>query len=259
MVSQLSIIFIILNMLIGILIPVGLMIYIHKKYHVAKRVWFIGAGVMFVFALILEQFVHSIILNSAAGLVILGNVAYMAIYGALMAALFEEGGRYLIMKYVLNKRHDDKNTALMYGAGHGGFEMLVILTVGMINNLLYSLMINTNQIDALMTQLDPVNQAAMANAVQTLIHTPSYLFLLSPVERVAALIAQISMSVIVWKAVVDKNIKYFFIAFFNHYALDFISSAASGVGLPIVIIEIIVWIFALGLASYAKNIYKTLK
>lgn len=59
-----------------------------------------------------------------------------------MAGLFEETGRFLAMRYVLKKEHGNAHNALMYGAGHGGLEMFVILSLGMINNLIYSVMIN---------------------------------------------------------------------------------------------------------------------
>lgn len=80
-----------------------------------------------------------------------------------MAGLFEETGRFLAMRYVLKKEHGNAHNALMYGAGHGGLEMFVILSLGMINNLIYSVMIHLGQTQTL---LDPLDEASR-NTLQT--------------------------------------------------------------------------------------------
>ena len=109
---------------------------------------------MLLFAMVLEQFVHSVVLGSPAGIVIQENIWMYALYGSVMAGLFEETGRLLAMRYVLKKEHRNAHNALMYGAGHGGFEMFVILSIGMINNLIYSVMINLGQTQTLLEPLD---------------------------------------------------------------------------------------------------------
>ena len=63
MVSKLSIVFIVINMVLGILIPIVLLVYFKKKYKVSIKSFFVGCGVMLVFALILEQIVHSVVLG----------------------------------------------------------------------------------------------------------------------------------------------------------------------------------------------------
>lgn len=60
---------------------------------------------MLLFAMVLEQIVHSIVLGSPAGIVIRNHLWLYALYGSLMAGLFEETGRFLAMRYVLKKEH----------------------------------------------------------------------------------------------------------------------------------------------------------
>ena len=100
-------------------LPIGLYLYLkHKKY--ARTSSFVAGMVVFIlFAMVLENLVHSLVLG-LAGTAITGSLFLYAVYAALMAAAFEETGRYLAMRFVL-RRLDGKN-ALMYGAGHGGVE-----------------------------------------------------------------------------------------------------------------------------------------
>ena len=106
MVSTLSIIFMICNMLSGILIPVGLLVFFKKKYRVSVKSLFIGCAVMLLFALILEQIVHAVVLGSQAGDIIKNHIWLYALYGGMMAGIFEESGRFLAMRFLLKKEHD---------------------------------------------------------------------------------------------------------------------------------------------------------
>ena len=121
MVSKLSVVMIIVNMIFGVLIPVVIMVSFKKKYKASIKSFLMGCATMLLFAMVLEQLVHSVVLGSAVGAVIQGNIWLYALYGSLMAGLFEETGRLLAMRYVLKKEHCNTYNALMYGAGHNLF------------------------------------------------------------------------------------------------------------------------------------------
>lgn len=258
MVSTLSIIFMILNMLLGILIPVGLLVFFKKKYRVSVKSFFIGCAVMLLFALILEQIVHAVVLGSQVGSIIRNNIWLYALYGGLMAGIFEESGRFLAMRFLLKKEHDNPHHALMYGAGHGGFEAMVLLTLGMVNNLIYSVMINLGQTQTLLAPLDESTRGTLQAAFDTLITTPSWHFLLSPMERIGAIAAQISLSVIVWFAVSGKKCRMplFLLAILLHAVLDAVAVIAAGSGIPVVIVELIIWGMAAVYIFIAKKMWK---
>ena len=129
MVSKLSVVMIIVNMIFGVLIPVVIMVSFKKKYKASIKSFLMGCATMLFFAMVLEQLVHSVVLGSAAGAVIQGNIWLYALYGSLMAGLFEETGRLLTMRYVLKKEHCNTYNALMYGAGHGDLKCLWFLPV----------------------------------------------------------------------------------------------------------------------------------
>ena len=114
----------------GIAAPFLLAWWLVKKYQVNITTILVGAGVFFVFALVLESMVHQVVLQGPNGKIILDNIWYYALYGGLAAALFEETGRFLAMKFVLKKEPGTALTAVGYGIGHGGIEMLLIVARG---------------------------------------------------------------------------------------------------------------------------------
>ena len=213
---------------------------------------------MLLFAMVLEQFVHSVVLGSPAGIVIQENIWMYALYGSVMAGLFEETGRLLAMRYVLKKEHGNAHNALMYGAGHGGFEMFVILSIGMINNLIYSVMINLGQTQTLLEPLDEATRGTLQTAFDALVQIPFWLFALSPVERLAAITAQIGLSVIVWYAAAGKKIKgnLFILAILLHAILDGVAVLAAKNGMPLIVVEVFVWLIAIGITLIARNVWK---
>ena len=258
MVPILSIVFMVISMLLGIIVPIGLLAYLQRKYHTTGVCFWIGCAVMFIFAMVLEQIVHGVVLGSAVGAKIQGNIWLYAAYGSVMAGLFEESGRFLAMRFFLKKHNGNRYNALMYGAGHGGFEMAMILSMGMVNNLIYSVMINAGKTESLLAPLDEATRATVQSVFDALIETPSYQFVLSPVERIAALIAQISFSVIVWYAATGEKCRYLLLllAFALHVVLDAAAVLAAGAGIPLLAVEAIVWLLALGIAFIARVVWK---
>ena len=213
---------------------------------------------MFLFAFVLEQLVHCVVFGSSIGIGIQNNTLMYALYGGLMAGLFEETGRFLAMHCVLKKEQGNSYNALMYGAGHGGFEMFVILSLGMINNLIYAVMINLGQTRMLLEPLDDTAKAALQSTFDALIQTPRWNFMISPLERAAAIIAQIGLSVIVWYAATGKKINglLFILAIFLHAVMDAVSVLMSKSGVPLPVAEIVVWLFSIGIALIAGRVWK---
>lgn len=248
-----------LNLLLGIGIPVALVVWLHKKYGLGVIPAVIGAGVMVVFALILEQQVHGIVLGSAWGAAsIRGNLFAYACYGGLMAGLFEETGRFLAMRFALKKHHGEPRTALMYGAGHGGIEMAILLCSTMLNNLIYSVMINLGQTETVLSALEEPVKSTLQATFSSLIQAPSWQFLVSPVERLAALTAQLGLSVLVWFAATGerKDRRLFPLAILLHAVLDAVSAVAAGAGLNLLLVEALVWVMAIGIALLGRKVYR---
>lgn len=80
-----------------ILIPVGAALvwrFCLKKG--SMRYTFIGAGMFFLFAIILERLLHQAMLPLVSG-----NVLLYTLYGALAAGIFEETARYISFRFLM--------------------------------------------------------------------------------------------------------------------------------------------------------------
>ena len=220
-VSGASIAGMVVSLLLSVGLPIFLCIFIYKKTKAWVPAFFIGCGIFVGFAMILEQICHAIVLT-ATGSVIQGNIWLYGIYGGLAAALFEETGRWIAMRFCL-KKHLTRENALMYGAGHGGIETFLILGMSSMSNLLTAAMINGGLMEKTMTVLEPAQQEVSYNQLSVLWTTPAYQFFLAPVERISAIALQIALSILVFSAVKTGKKLHLAAAFGIHFAVDFLT------------------------------------
>ncbi len=254
MVSGTSIFIMFLNIILAVAIPVVLLIVFKKKYGASIVAFIVGCVTFFIFALILEQLLHALVLVVLpTGQIIQNNVWLYALYGALAAGIFEETGRLVAMKFMLKSQHDDSSNALMYGAGHGGFEVFYLLGLTMLNNWLYSVMINSGQTELVLEQLDSASRAQLEGIFEQLINIEPYVFLMAPVERIIAVVIHISLSVLVWTAVTKGKKWMYPLAIAFHFTVDFVAGVASGFGLNAVLIELLMLVMSVAMAFYAKK------
>lgn len=218
-VSTASIIGMIFTLCISFGIPIFLLIFIRKKTKADITSFFIGTAVFIVFALVLEQILHTIV-GFAAGNVIRQNIWLYALYGGVAAGLFEETGRFVAMHFFMKKNLNMSN-ALMYGAGHGGTEAILLVGITSVNNIIISFMINTGMFQKsleLVTEEVAQESIGQLSALWTL---PSYQFFMGGIERLSAIILHIALSVLVYQAVKNRKKLYWIIAFFMHAFVDF--------------------------------------
>ena len=161
MVPTANLIIMAVNALLGFAIPVFLCWWAVKKHQAKLSTILIGAGTFVVFALVLESIVHQIVLKGPSGAVIQGKTLYYALYGGLMAGLFEETGRFLAMKFLLKKEPTETKPGVSYGLGHGGVEMAIIFGLSMISTLTMAIMVNLGQTDTLLEGVDGRKLAAV--------------------------------------------------------------------------------------------------
>ena len=234
----------VVSMLLSVGLPIFLCIFVHKKTKAWVPAFFIGCGIFVGFAMILEQILHMVVLT-ATGSVLQDNIWLYGIYGGLAAALFEETGRWIAMKFCL-KKHLTKENALMYGAGHGGIEAFLILGMSSMSNLLTTAMINGGLMEKTMSALDASAQEQTYNQLSVLWTTPAYQFYLAPVERIIAIALQIGLSVLVYSAVKTGKKLHLAAAFGIHFAVDFLTVVLAA--------YVPVWVLELGLAVVVAGI-----
>lgn len=244
----------------GIVAPILLAWWVVKKYNVSIKTILVGAGVFVVFALILETIMHQIVLKGPHGATIMGNIWYYALYGGLAAGIFEETGRFLAMKWLLKKEPGTALTAVGYGVGHGGIEMILIYGITMISNVALAGLINSGQADTLLASAPTSAVAQMQAQFQQLQDMSAWSYLTGIWERVSAIILQLSLSVLVWAAV-RKGGKFLWLfpaAIFIHFLVD-AGAVVLSKSTTMVITEVILFAEALAVAAMAWMIAKQLK
>ena len=229
-------------MLLTLVVPLGVMLFLRRRGGAWSEFW-IGAGTFVIFAMILEQILHTLVLRSGLGAVIQGNIWLYGLYGGLAAGIFEETGRFLAFRFVLKGRK--KVTALSYGIGHGGMEAFLIVGLTMVSNLILGLMYTSGG------TLPP----ELAGPVETLLSTPPSSFLWSGFERLTAMALHMALSVLVFASVRTRRRWLFPAAILIHAAVDFAAVTANA-HLPVAATECLVFLLTLLAAAWAARIYK---
>lgn len=254
-VPTVSIVFMGISLALSLALPIGLCIWFRRKKHADLLPFFIGFAVMILFAFVLESLVHNVVLNSAAGAKLRDNIWLYALYGGAMAGLFEETGRFIAFKTVLRKKQGNDANALMYGAGHGGIEMIIVLGITSINNIIYAVLINSGSTALLTGPLSGDLLKQVEDVLQTMIDTPSWQFLLGSVERILAVILQIALSVLVWFAAKKKDRLYLYpLAILIHFIVDGAAAVLSGLGVYMILIEVVIAAMTAAAAVIARRV-----
>ena len=244
---------IIFSLCISIALPVVLLIVVHKKTKARMAMAVIGAATFFLFAMVLEQILHAVVLG-VGGERITGNIWIYGLYGGLAAGLFEEVGRFVAMRFAMKKQLNLPN-ALMYGVGHGGIEAILIVGLASVSNLVTSIMINAGTLEASLGALDQATKEATLTQLSALWTTPSYQFFLSGIERIVAVTLHIALSVLVFQAVKLGKKRYWFLAFAIHAGVDFVTVVAANY-LNLVLVEVMLAVLVAGVVALTISLCK---
>lgn len=231
MVPGASIAGMVFSLIVSFALPIGLFVYAKKKLGAKTAPFFIGCGVFFVMVLMLEAAIHRIVFQ-LAGEALTGSVILYAVYGGLMAALFEETGRYIAMRFLVKPM--DFPNAFMYGAGHGGVEA-----------------INSGTMSAQLATLDAKKAADTAAALSALWTTPSLTFFAGGVERIIAVVLHLSLSILVFQSIRKKSQKDLLNAYLFHFVIDSLSVLLSAVA-SVWVVELVTALVTGGAVLMAK-------
>lgn len=217
MVSGTSIIFMVLSGLISLLLPIGLAIYICVK----KKASFLAVAIGALVFVVTQMMLRIPLLNFFAGQdwykSMASNTLMIALFLGLTAGLFEEIGRFIGFRFPLKSKLTWEN-GVAFGIGHGGIEAILLMTMTSINNVIYSIMINTGVYDSTIAPHLPEATAQMIK--NQLVNTASFTFAVGGIERVFAIIIQIGFSLLVLYGVKKRAFKYVILAIILHAVVD---------------------------------------
>ena len=248
MVPGASIAGMVFSLIVSFALPIGLFVYAKKKLGAKTAPFFIGCGVFFVMVLMLEASIHRIVFQ-LAGEALTGSVILYAVYGGLMAALFEETGRYIAKRFQVKPM--DFTNAIMYCAGHGGVEAMLLCGVASIRNIASAVMINSGTMSAQLATLDAEKAADTAAALSALWTTPSLTFFAGGVERIIAVVLHLSLSILVFQSIRKKAPMELVRAYLFHFVIDSLSVLLSAVA-SVWVVELVVALVTGGAVLMAR-------
>lgn len=231
-VSTLSIGMMLINIAFGFVAPAYIYFRVKKRFGCESKPLWVGCAVYIILALILENMFNNAVMTSSMGELVNESIFSYGVYSGFMAGLFENVGRFLAFR-LLKKYHDNDSHALIYAAGHGGFDMFILFVLPMVSYMSYAVAMNGGNTQTLFENLDETQAAALTTTLTQLSGTSPFTFLLNLLERAAAMAVQLAMSVLVWFAAKKKEKRtYLLFAIVLHTAVNSLSVIISGYGMP---------------------------
>jgi uncharacterized membrane protein YhfC len=209
-----------LNALLMIAMPVGLAIYLTRKFNLGWKLWWIG-GFTFILSQVLHIPFNYLILNPQLGK--LGERALAeplpllltALALGLSAGLFEEFARYAMYRWWA-KDARSWGRGLLAGAGHGGVEA-IILGVLVLYGFLQLLAVRGVDLATVV----PLDQLELAKAqVEAYWSANWYDSLLGALERAFTIPFHIAASVLVLQVFIRKQMRWLWLAVAWHTIVD---------------------------------------
>lgn len=225
-VSALSILCMCVTLLICFGGPIGLAIWAKVKYKKAFSFLPLLLGVVgfTLFQIIIRvNFMLPLIQNSIwfKSNIALPWVQWLyATFLCITAGLFEEPVRFLAFTILKKKRQYPDG--LSYGIGHGGIEAILIVGLTYVNNIIFSVAINSGTWGKLISAIPAALQPQYAQLQQSLVNASPDLFLIGGLERLFTMAIQIAFSVMIAKGfMVNKKWLYLIAATILHALVDF--------------------------------------
>lgn len=232
MVSISTIITVCITLFVTLILPVIVyVIYgVRNKGKGVWSAWLLGAAGFFVFQIIIRMPILSVVsaLPGVVGFEVQHYVWYCLIL-AFTAGLFEAAGRYAVAK-ILSKKLD-YTRSFAAGLGHGSIESMFVVGLTYVSNLIYIIMINTGIFDNIVAQTAAggVDTTMLLALKESLINTPSGIFLLAGYERLLTVLLHIALSMIVCYFVSrKKDVMGIGICILCHWAVDFVAPVVNG-------------------------------
>lgn len=215
----------IITVILMIAIPVIFFIYWRRKHKEQTKIsWLIAGAIGFIVsARVLELGVHyvCIIANNPVSRFINGNTAAFVLYGIAMAGVFEECGRYIVMKNIMKKNRTREN-AVLYGIGHGGIEILAVILPLILLYLAVAILFSAGDMENALRTLNITEETAAAAlpSVQAAASFDYVMMAMNVIERLFAMSLHIGLTVIVCYGVINGKKICLPLAILLHMLMD---------------------------------------
>ena len=254
----------IITVLLMIAIPVGCFLSWRGKHKQQTKISYLIAGAIgfILSARVLELGVHyvCILADNPVSRFINGNTWAFVLYGIMMAGVFEECGRHIILKYILKKNRTREN-AVLYGIGHGGIEILAVLLPTMILYLVIAILFSQGNVEEAMNQLKITEETAAAAlpSVQAAAAFDYGMMAMNVVERLFAMSLHIGLTVIVYYGVISEKKGFLPLAILLHMLMDTFPALYQRGVVPLWTVEVWGAFWAAATGFIAVRLYQKMK
>ncbi|MBX3055250.1 MAG: YhfC family intramembrane metalloprotease [Anaerolineae bacterium] len=211
-------IFLFLNFLLMIMIPVGVGWFIVRRLQVRWALFAVGMG-----GFVLSQVFHIpfnwLVLQQWELLPtdksVTSNLIVLSIFLGLSAGVFEEVTRWTIYRFGIQ----DARTwgkGLIYGAGWGGIEAILLGAIGLLNFAILAGM----QRGYFQGMIPAGQEELVVQQIEAMFGLPWYMTLLGALERVFAICLHLALSVMVLQCFVRRNRWWLAAAILWHAAVN---------------------------------------
>ncbi|MCR5150586.1 MAG: YhfC family intramembrane metalloprotease [Clostridiales bacterium] len=251
----------IITVVMMIAIPVGFFIYWRIKHKQQTNISYlvVGAAGFIVSARVLELGVHYLCIiadNPVSRFINASTLAYV-LYGTVMAGVFEECGRYIIIRFIMKKNRTREN-AVLYGIGHGGIEILAVLLPGMITYLAIAVLFSQGNTENALNALKITEETASAvlPTVQAAASFNYPMMAMNVIERLFAMFVHIGLTVIVYYGVLESKRVCLPMAVILHMLVDTFPALYQRGMLPLWSVELWAALWTVIIMSISMKLYR---
>ncbi len=253
-----------ITVVLMIAIPVIFFLCWRGKHRGQTRIGYLIAGAVgfLVSARMLELGMHyfCILSDNPVSRFINGSTVAFVFYGTVMAGVFEECGRHIILKYIMKKDRTPEN-AVMYGIGHGGIEILSVILPSMILYLIIAILFSRGNVEEALNQLKITGDTAAAAlpSVQAAAAFDYGMMAINVIERLLAMLLHIGLTVIVFCGVLSARKGYLPLAILLHMLMDTFAALFQRGVVPLWTVEVWGALWAAIIVFIAVRLYNRMK
>ena len=250
----------VITVVLMIAIPVVFFVFWHRKYKEQVNLGYLIAGAVgfIVSARVLELGVHylCVLADNPVSRFINGSTVAYVLYGTVMAGVFEECGRYIVLKYVMKKNRTREN-AVLYGIGHGGIEILAVILPSMITYLAVAALFSSGNTENALSALKITEETAAAAlpSVQAAAAFDYAAMAMNVIERILAMLVHIGLTVVVFYGVRNAKKVFLPVAILLHMAVDTFPALYQRGAVPLWAVEIWAAVWTAVIVLIAVKLY----
>jgi uncharacterized membrane protein YhfC len=177
-----------------------------------------------------------------------------------MAGVFEECGRYIVLKTIMKKNRTREN-AVLYGIGHGGIEILAVILPATVLYLVIAILFSAGDTQNALKTLNITEETAVAAlpSVKAAAEFDYMMMAMNVIERLLAMLLHIGLTVIVYYGVVNAKKAYLPMAIILHMLMDTLPALYQRGAVPLWSVEVWGAVWTVVVVLIARKLFRKMK